>query len=223
MKHYWKLACDKIDGMTLRERAAIFLAAAFLLVASIDVVMLEPLLAKQKNLVGQVVQKQEKLKELQSQLQAQLQAMRDDQNSPLRIRQAQLRQQLQSQEAYLQSRRDRLVEPGKIASLLEQMLKKNDRLHLVELINLPASSLIERQQAAASQAANAQQRQIFKHGIQITIRGGYPDMLDYLAELEAIPVQIFWGDIRLSVEKHPDALLTLTLYTLSTDDTWLAV
>lgn len=211
--------------MTLRERAAIFMAAAFLLVAMIDVVLLEPLLAKQKNLMGQVVQKQEKLKELQAQLQSQLQAMRDDQNSPLRIRQAQLRQQLQSQEAYLQSRRDRLVEPGRIASLLEQMLKKNDRLHLVELINLPASSLIEKHQAAASQsqAVNAQQRQVFKHGIQLTIRGGYPDMLHYLAELEAIPVQIFWGDISLSVEKHPDALLTLTLYTLSTDDKWLAV
>lgn len=227
MKHYWELARDQIDRMTLRERVSIFLAVAFLLIASINVTLLDPLLAKQKKLFAQVVQKQEKMKELQAQLQEQLQAMRDDQNSPLRMRLTQIRQQLQEHEAYLQSRSDRLVDPDKIARLLEQVLKKNDRLHLVELINLPASPLIEKPQAVAPQlqATNLLnvQKQVFKHGIRVTVRGGYLDILHYLAAMEAIPMQIFWGDISLSVEKHPEAVLTLTLYTLSTNKTWLAV
>lgn len=231
MKRYWELVRGKIDGMSLRERAVIFLAAAFVVVASVNAVLLNPLLVKQTALSAQLVQKQEKMKELQAQLQAHSQARHDDQHSPLRIRLAQLKQQLQEQDGYLQSHRDRLVEPDKMAGLLEQVLNKNDKLQLVELKTLPASLLVEKPQAAMPQVADSPagqkqpdlQKQIFKHGIQITVRGGYLDMLRYLAALEKMPVQMFWGEISLSVEKYPDAVLTLTLYTLSLDKTWLTV
>ena len=111
------------------------------------------------------------------------------------------------------------------------MLNKNDKLQLVELKTLPASLLVEKPQAAMPQAADLPagqkqpdlQKQVFKHGIQITVRGGYLDMLRYLAALEKMPVQMFWGEVSLSVEKYPDAVLTLTLYTLSLDKTWLTV
>ena len=227
MKRYWELVRGKIDGMSLRERAVIFLAAAFVVVASVNAVLLNPLLVKQTALSAQLVQKQEKMKELQAQLQAHSQARRDDQYSPLRTRLAQLKQRLQEQDGYLQSHRDRLVEPDKMAGLLEQVLNKNDKLQLVELKTLPASLLVEKPQAAASQSPaadlSAGQKQVFKHGIQITVRGGYLDMLRYLAALEKMPVQMFWGEVSLSVEKYPDAVLTLTLYTLSLDKTWLTV
>jgi len=48
-------------------------------------------------------------------------------------------------------------------------------------------------------------------------------MLNYLAALEKMPAQMFWGEISFSVDKYPDAVLTLTLYTLSLDKTWLTV
>jgi len=222
------LVRGKIDGMSLRERAVIFLAAAFVVIASVNAVLLSPLLVKQTALSAQLVQKQEKMKELQAQLRAHSQARHDDQHSPLRIRLAQLKQRLQEQDGYLQSHRDRLVEPDKMAGLLEQVLNKNDKLQLVELKTLPASPLIEKPQPPAADLPIGQkqsdlQKQVFKHGIQITVRGGYLDMLRYLAALEKMPVQMFWGEVSLSVEKYPDAVLTLTLYTLSLDKTWLTV
>ena len=228
MKRYWELVRGKIDGMSLRERAVIFLAAAFVVVASVNAVLLNPLLVKQTALSAQLVQKQEKTKELQAQLQAHSQARHDDQHSPLRIRLAQLKQRLQEQDGYLQSHRDRLVEPDKMAGLLEQVLNKNDKLQLVELKTLPVSPLVEKPQPSAADLPIGQkqpdlQKQVFKHGIQITVRGGYLDMLRYLAALEKMPVQMFWGEVSLSVEKYPDAVLTLTLYTLSLDKTWLTV
>ncbi|OGS98027.1 MAG: agglutinin biogenesis protein [Gallionellales bacterium RIFCSPLOWO2_12_FULL_59_22] len=233
MKRYWELARNRIDGMSLRERAIIFLAAAFVVIALIDKFLLEASLAKQKTLSAQVVQQQEKMKELQAQIQALLQARSDDERSPLRARLAQLKLQLQEQDGYLQSRSERLVEPDKMAGLLEQVLNKNDRLQLIELKTLPASPLIEKPKTAAAQSPDAEpqagenqpdpQKQIFKHGIRITVRGGYLDMLRYLAALEELPSRMFWGEVALSVEKYPDAVLTLTLYTLSLDKTWLTV
>ena len=228
MKRYWELVRGKIDGMSLRERALIFLAAAFVLVASVNAALLDPLLAKQKALSAQVVQQQEKMKELQAQVQGLLQARSADEHSPLRARLAQLRRQMQEQDGYLQSRRERLVEPEKMTDLLEQVLSKNDKLRLVELKTLPASPLVEKPQPSAANLPAGQkqpdpQKQIFKHGIQITVRGGYLEMLHYLAELEKMPAQMFWGEISMSVDKYPDAMLTLTLYTLSLDKTWLTV
>jgi len=189
----------------------------------INATLLDPLLAKQKRLSAQVVQQQEKMKELQAQMQALLQARSDNKLSPLHIRLAQIKQQLQEQDGYLQSRRDRLVEPDKMAGLLEQVLSKNDQLQLVELKTLPASLLVEKPQAADADPQQGLQKQIFKHGVRITVRGGYLDMLRYLTALEKLPAQMFWGEASLRVDKYPDAVLTLTLYTLSLDKTWLTV
>ena len=236
MRRYWELARTKIDDMSLRERAIIFAAAALVVVALINATLLDPLLARQKTLSTQVVQQQEKMKGLQAQMQSLLQAKHDDEHSPLRNRLAQLGQQLQTQDGYLQSRRDRLVEPNKMAGLLEQVLAKDGRLQLIALKTLPVGLLVEKPQAASGTAQSAtattagsgqkqpdQQKQVFKHGVQITVRGGYLDLLQYLAALEKMPAQMFWGEVNLTVDQYPDAVLTLTLYTLSLDKTWLTV
>ena len=226
MKHYWERASAVIDELSLRERTMIFIAAAFVVISLINVILLDPLLARQKLLSSQLEQRQEKMKELQAQMQSILQAKRDDQHSPLRNRLVQLKQQLQDQDSYLQSRTDRLIEPDKIAGLLRKVLDNNGSLQLVELKTLPVSLLIEKPQGAATNPPDGQtgsHKQIFKHGVQITVRGGYLDLIRYVTTLEKLPEQMFWGEASLSVEKYPDSLFTLTLYTLSLDKTWLAV
>ena len=118
-----------------------------------------------------------------------------------------------------------------MAGLLEQVLNKNGRLQLIALKTLPVSLLMEKPQAAegaaqppvAASADPAGRKQIFKHGVQITVRGSYLDLLQYLAALEKMPAQMFWGEASMTVEQYPDAVLTLTLYTLSLDKTWLTV
>ena len=236
MKQYWDLARNKIDDMSLRERAMIFIAAGFVVISLINSILLDPLLAKQKALSAQVIQQQEKMKELQAEIQSLLQAKRDDELSPLRLRSSQLKQQLQELDGYLQNRSSRLVEPDKMADLLKQVLSNNDGLQLVELKTLPVSLLIDKPQAgkgAEKTAAEAQasgiqaqsgaQKQIFMHGVQISVRGGYPELLRYVSALERMPTQMFWGEASLNVEKYPYSVLTLTLYTLSLDKTWLTV
>lgn len=240
MRRYWGLAHTRIDDLSLRERAMIFAAAAFVVIALMNALLLAPLSNKQKMLSAQMVQQQEKVKALQGHIQNLLQARQDAEHSPLHVRLAQLKQQLQEQDHYLQSHRDRLVEPDKMASLLEQVLNKNDKLQLVSLKTLPASPLLEKQPAGGSETNLAgtdlpgepkqpgsyqrgAQKQIFKHGVQITVRGSYMDMLRYVTALEKMPAQMFWGEASLSVKQHPDATLTLTLYTLSLGKIWLTI
>ncbi|MGC2164778.1 MAG: type II secretion system protein GspM [Gallionella sp.] len=234
MKQYWITARNKIDDMSLRERAMIFLAAAFVLVALINALLLDPLLAKQKALSAQVIQQQEKMKELQASIQSLIQARQQDEHSPLRARSDEIKQQLRALDDYFLTRSSRLVEPENMADLLKQVLGKNGSLQLVELKTLPASPLIDRpqkpettaqplQQTSGAQAPSTPQKQIFKHGVQISVRGGYLELLRYVGMLEKMPVQMFWGEASLSVDKYPYSVLTLTLYTLSLDKTWLTV
>ncbi len=64
---------------------------------------------------------------------------------------------------------------------------------------------------------------IYKHGIEIKLAGGYGDLLAYVADLEASPQKLLWGGMRLTVKQFPVSELTLTVYTLSLDSIWLVV
>ncbi|MFZ2161702.1 MAG: type II secretion system protein GspM [Sideroxyarcus sp.] len=213
----------KVDGFSLRERALIFFAAAAVVVSLVNALFLEPLLVKQKNISVQVVQQQEKMKEVQAQIANLVQAQQADANSPQRERIRALRQQIADGDAYLKSRRDKLVPPEKMAQLLEQVLNRNGRLQLVALNTLPVSLLIEPSADAAAVQMTGAEKQIFKHGVKITVRGSYADLVQYLTALEKLPTQMFWGVAKMDVVKHPTVELTLTLYTLSLDKTWLQV
>lgn len=228
IKARWKTAVAKIDSMSLRERVMIFAAAAFLLVSLINAMFLDPLLAKQKKLSMQVIQQQEKMKEIQAQLASLAQAKKDDASSPLRDRIRQIQQQIREGELYLKSRRDKLVPPEKMGGLLEQVLSKNGRVQLVALETLAVTPLIEASAIKAEVGAVSgkqvgQDRQVYKHGVKITVRGSYADLLQYLTALEKLPTQMFWGSVKMSVVQYPSVELTLTLYTLSLDTIWLQV
>lgn len=213
----------KVDALSLRERVMIFAAAVFLLVSLIDYLFLNPLLMQQKKVSAQIVQQQEKMKEIQSQLAGLLQAKQADAGSPKRERIRVLRQQIGEGAAYLKATQDKLVLPEKMAALLERVLNKNERLQLVALNTLPVTPFIEPSADAAVAQMTGQAPQMYKHGVQITVRGSYADLIQYLTALEHLPTQMFWGLAKMNVVEHPVVELTLTLYTLSLDKTWLQV
>jgi MSHA biogenesis protein MshJ len=213
----------KVDALSLRERAMIFAAVAFLLVSLIDYLLLNPLLMQQKKISEQIVQQQEKMKEIQSQLAGLLEAKQADTSSPKRERIRMLRQQISNGSAYLKEKQDKLVPPEKMAALLERVLNKNERLQLVALNTLPVTLFIEPSADTAAAQMAGKELQMYQHGVQITVRGSYSDLIQYLTALEHLPTQMFWGLAKMNVVEHPVVELTLTLYTLSLDKTWLQV
>lgn len=77
--------------------------------------------------------------------------------------------------------------------------------------------------AGSGTAAPAQAPLLYRHGVQLVVEGGYQDMVDYLQALEHMPTRLFWGGASLDAQKYPKARLTLTLYTLSLDQKWIAL
>lgn len=58
---------------------------------------------------------------------------------------------------------------------------------------------------------------IYKHGVDVKVKGAYPALLSYIEEMQKFPKRIFWADTKLDVNasNHRDATLTLQIYTLS--------
>ena len=48
-------------------------------------------------------------------------------------------------------------------------------------------------------------------------------MLGYVQNIETMPQRVLWGGLQLKVEQYPLVVLTLRLYTLSPDRSWLEI
>lgn len=80
--------------------------------------------------------------------------------------------------------------------------------------------------ASANQLPNPANRPnpaaaLYRHGVELAIEGSYADVLAYLLAIEAMPQRVLWGGVQLRVERHPQVIVTLRLYTLSQDRNWL--
>lgn len=235
MKQYWQRLETRIDAMSLRERAMAFAIAALLLITVINTIMLDPLLRQQKAASQQVTQDQQQIAALQSEIQIRVVSHDMDPDAPNRIRLHDLKQQSAKLHDDLKGMQKGLVAPDKMASLLEDMLKKNGRLQLTSLRTLPAALLTDPAQTAEPEkkAGPIQAREkaddfvakeaIYKHGVELVVQGSYSDILSYLTELEAMPWQLFWASAKLQTGDYPKATMTLTLFTLSLDKKWLHI
>lgn len=235
MKQYWQKIVLRVDALSLRERAMVFVAAASILILLINTVLLDPQVAKQKLFAEQLKQGQAQIATIQAEIEQMAKGQATDPDAANRVRLEQLTQQSNRMNGELLDMQKGLVSPDNMAVLLEDILKRNGRLELISMKSLPVSNLNEPAPGDANNAAsNAASKPgvvpaenaaaigaIYKHGVEIEVQGTYLDMLSYMAELEAMPWQLFWGKAKLDVNDYPKSTLTLTFFTLSLDKKWL--
>lgn len=269
MKEQLQKLVKKIDAMTLRERVITFVMSALILVYLVNALVINPLFIQQKKLASQIKSDQTQAAELRLQIDQKIRAHSEDPDAINRARLRELTAQYEKVQSGLLEMQKGLIPPERMATLLEDILRRNGKLRLVSLRTLPVTGLSEAVNAdsktleekaptaksATSPAATAvamatpttvppaavqaltnpgsvvtgkeksmapsAEDHIYRHGVEITVQGSYLDMLNYMAELEAMPWQIFWSKAKLSVDEYPKTTLTLTLFTLSLDKKWM--
>jgi MSHA biogenesis protein MshJ len=226
MKQQWLAFAARIDAMSQRERILSFAAAAALLVFAAQMGVIGPLLRKQELLRSQVIQQQNNIAGINEQIAQKLKEAEADPDAPARARLAAVREESGRLDESLRAMQKGLVAPERMAPLLESILRANGRLKMVSVRTLPVEPLSgfaakKDADAAAVPAKTAKRDLLFRHGVEVTVRGSYLDMVDYMTALEGLPTQLFWGKAQLDVEEYPSVRLTLTLYTLSLDEKWM--
>lgn len=216
---------NKIDALSLRERAMVFAAAAAAIIFVVHSLMLGPLFEKEKALRMQIAEARNNISGIDGEISARLQGFTVDPDGPVRTRLAAVKADTDALGGKLRALEQGLVAPEKIAALLETILAANGKLTLVSMKTLAAAPVaaasLNPVAVPAAGAASAPAALLYRHGVQLTVRGNYLDMVNYMRALETMPTRLFWGSAELEVEEYPDARLTLTLHTLSLDGKWM--
>jgi len=210
----------RIDGMSLRERIAIFVAAVAAVLFVINSLVLEPLFARNRILSDQIRQQNLQVEAANAGVVAQMAAFGTDPDAATRKQLVELNREAATLAGALRAQQRGLVAPEKMGQLLQQLLRSNGKLKLLSLRTLPVTGMGG---SAEAKAAPGQHELLYRHGVEVVLQGGYLDMLDYMQALESSPQQVFWGRAQLDAHEYPAATLTLTLYTLGLDEKWMTL
>ncbi|MCA1860105.1 type II secretion system protein M [Janthinobacterium sp. HSC-3S05] len=214
------------DALSLRERLMVFGAGAAAVLFVFYFMSFNPLLAKRAALEASIAQKQSLLTATDKEIELTMLAHATDPDQEARARLVALQAETASLAQALREKQHGLVAPERMVTLLEHLLRQHAGLRVVSLKTLPASAVGARQADAANGDAAAKAAPaplLHQHGVEVVLQGSYADMVQYMQALQAMPTRVFWGAAHLDAASYPNATLTLTLHTLSMDDTWIAL
>ena len=252
MKHYWTGLFNRIEAMHLRERILILVLAIATLIMLFANLLVDTQLKErhaQDELLSQNTLKISLL-QLQIRQKMDLQAIDPDASNRVRLRALEQRNtQLRNTLALIEKE---LIPPEKIPAFLENILNGSNALRIVAVRSLPpeqlnnaamatvnpANSSTVKNSAAPAQAGAASTATgnktdigeekmsglaIYKHAIEVTVEGSYPDLLTYVKSLETGHRQLFWEKMTLTVQDYPRTTLSLVLFSLSLDKKWMTL
>ncbi len=199
MKTRWKNLAKRIDAMSLRERAILFLSLALVMAAVADSLVLSPALAEQQALSDQLKKQANELKALRQQLaQATQPSAPDTPQGRLQAEVAQFHARQKVLDSDIQRRMSGPEELAKLPDLLERALRRHARLTLLKL-------------ATRNDPPGAAPTRLRWQGVDLSVSGSYLDLTNYLAELEKALPGLRWGELHIGTAASPP-VLSVRLY-----------
>lgn len=210
-----KILAERVDALSLRQRVMVFGGVALILVFVGHTLLIQPLREREKRLRGEIAQQQEEMTTIKAELPRLAKGSQSDPDAANRARRAALLEELRRLNSRIVDEQRRFTPPDRMRGVLEEILERNRKLALIDLKTLPVVPV-------AGQRPG-QPGGMYRHGIELSVKGTYAELYEYLRALEKLPNQIYWARAELSVQAHPTLVLKLTVHTLSFDRAWLVV
>ncbi len=232
----------KFAALQQREKALIAVASVSVIGLGGYTLWVEPPMLRAAALRKQIAQQKTEMQNLQAQLVVMGTQVKDP-DAPNRAALKEIKSRLDAVDRSLRGYENTLVAPERMPQLLQSLVSRHKGLELLSLETLPPQPLLtpaakpdakgegkteaksdpKAAEAKAPAAPAAKGSNIHKHGIEIRMAGNYLDLLAYVAELDGLPQKLLWGGMSLEVTAYPRSELSLTVYTLSLDPTWMVV
>lgn len=225
LRQHWDRLNKRYTALSRRERVLVALAVVLGPLLIGNALLVAPQQARVKGVENGIAtqsasasQLQVEVANLQQQLNIDPDAGRKAELAALNGEQARLDEQLRQFGSVL-------VRPEEMNGLLERLLARNAGLRLVSLKTLAPQSVLQPGDATKDAAGKPVERNfdLYRHGVEIRLEGSYGQLQSYLAQLEKLQQRLLWGQLNYRVVEYPKAEMTLTVYTLSPDKTWLAL
>ena len=209
----------RIDALSLRERAMIFIAISAVLYVLWDSLLMSPLTIEQRDLLGRNDSLRTQISALDDEISAVMARHNIDPDSEERQQLAELEQQLQRVDRQISEMVSGLIEPGQMAQILETLLQQQQGLEFVSLENLGRVALVD----VGDERGGDQAQGIFRHSMRLELEGSFTQALAYLRALETLPWQFRWDEVKLTMQQYPRATIVIRVHTLSLQEGWIGV
>jgi len=217
----FKQALLKFQALTLREQLMAMAAAVVVLYFLLDWALLGPQIKANNALSQQIAQQKIELDGLTKVMS--IDATNGNKVDGLARERAE-RDDLRAKVAQAESFIAQTAHGAPLGEMLRAMIVARPDLTLVSLKTLPAEVFYKPPPAAAPGAQPAAsapkpvvlpQLTLYKHGVEVAVKGNYPALLAYLQGLQRNPNPMFWSSVKLDVAAYPDETLRMIIYTLS--------
>lgn len=227
----------RFDRANLRERALLVAAVAVVLFFVFDQVLVGPEAARRKAHQQRMVAQQAELEAVRKEIRELSVLLERDPNAQQRAQLEGVKGTIVEADALL-AQLDSAAQQA-AGAVLREVLGATAGLELVSLKTVPVAVAFQSKPPAAAPAKPAPAtatpapgakdaapkpepapavrppRTIYRHGIEISIKGNYLALLPYLEKLQKYPGRLYWTDVSLDAQSYPIAVLKLTVYTLS--------
>jgi MSHA biogenesis protein MshJ len=212
MKAFIQQQAKRIDGLSLRERAIMFLSLAAALVAVADALVISPRLAEEKELLAQ---RQAQTKQINA-LRTSLAAGGAEADTPAARLARQLTEARSRQKALDAEIAQGLADGAqgaRLPDLLERVLRRYERLTLLRLATVAptANPAVRPLDNGLPKFTN----ELPLQGVEIVVRGSYPDLAQYVADTESALPALRWGALSITGGSELP-VLTARVYLLGT-------
>lgn len=226
-----------------RERVMVIAASLVVIAGLGQVLLIGPQLARKSEMTKRIESQEIEI----TGLRAALAVTPPDPNTGLRAQGKDLDKQIaETDEEYARIQAS-LVQPEEMGSLVQALIGRYHGLQLAGMRNLPvmrmtedkrdpqkpvittadAAAVVRAANAPASaasappaDAAKADEFGLYRHAMEIRVRGNFADMTAYLRAVESMPRHIHWGSLQIDARTYPDNVMTVTIYTVSLEKSW---
>jgi MSHA biogenesis protein MshJ len=220
---------NRIDALTLRERAAIFIAILAVIFFVWNSILMSDIKFRERDIKAKLQQKQAERTGLNLELHGMISRGHEDPDALDKKKLEVLRSKLAKVRIEVMKSTRNLVSPEKMAGVLESVLTRTQGLDLVEVKGLGSTALLDsggEKKKDTGKGTDASQdivNNAYKHGLRIVFNGSYMSTLEYVRKLEMLNSGFLWDSLELEVKDYPRAEAAITVYTLSLDDNWIGV
>jgi MSHA biogenesis protein MshJ len=115
----------------------------------------------------------------------------------------------------------RLVSPQAMDGVLAGLLQRRPGIRVQSLSTQPDPS--PSPSARAPETRDAVAGGLYRHDLRVEVEGSYGELTALMAEIDSSPTQLFRERAELASEGNGRCRLTLTLFTLGLEQSWLAL
>ncbi|MCY4756920.1 hypothetical protein [Pelomonas aquatica] len=187
----WERRARRIDALSLRERAILFLSIVAVLAAAFDTLVLAPLSARASLRNDVQARQSAELGQLREQFVAASRAVGADAATGLRQRLDAAQAERQRLDVELRKGSVSLHDAEALSAVLQRLLARQPGLALERLRLLDDAPATARPSPAALPGMSRQ-------GVELQVQGGYRELQHYLQALEQELPGLRWGEIRLA-------------------------